>query len=242
MKIAVVTGASSGIGKAIVDTLLQQNWKVYGLSRSNPDYVSDNFVWIESDLSKIDNIESALVNITETKIDLLVSNAGVFLEELATSVSPMSYERIFNVNVLAPMLLVSNLANKLKKATIISVSSVSDRLIEKEYALYCSSKAANTRYFEAVADELKEARVFTLLPDYVDTPMLRTGVGESEFDWASTIKAEDLASFAVDLAQGKTKLESASNIIIVTNGLIEDLESREKLYGFNTDTKELIKL
>lgn len=242
MKTAAITGVSSGIGKAITEILLLRKWKVYGLSRSEPETENENFVWIEVDLTQSDEVARAAKVVKEPAIDLLISNAGVIFEELATQVSKMSYEKMFNLNVLAPMLLVSSLDEKIKRATIISISSVSDRLIEKEYTLYCSSKAANTRYFEAVADELTEAKVISLLPDYVDTPMLRTSVGDSEFDWAGTIKVKDLASFAVNVAENKTELASGSNVIIVTDSLLDDLKSREKLYSYNTDTSKLTKL
>jgi benzil reductase ((S)-benzoin forming) len=242
MKIAVITGVSSGIGKAITEILLNEGWKVYGLSRSKPDISNKNLIWVEADLAMPGEVKNVVGLIVEQRIDVLVSNAGIIFEELATQTSQASYEKMFNLNVLAPMLLVSSLGQKINRATIISVSSVSDRLIEKEHALYCSSKAANTRYFEAVADELRDAKVINLLPDYVDTPMLRASVGDNEFDWEGTIKVEDLAKFAVDIIRHKTQLVSSSNVIIVTNSLLEDLKSREKLYGYNTETGELSKI
>ena len=242
MNIAVVTGVSSGIGKSITELLLNNGWKVYGLSRSKPNIVNNLLVWLECDLAKPSSIANTLKAVTEPTIDLLVSNAGVIFEELPSAVTQETYEKMFTVNVLGPMLIVHALKERFAQATIVSISSVSDRLIEKDYALYCSSKAANTRYFEALAEELKQAKVFCLLPHYVDTPMLRKLEGGTDFDWKGTIKAEDIAKFTLELARGRIGLESGSNIIIVTNSLKKGLESREKLYGFNTDTKELSKL
>ena len=72
--------------------------------------------------------------------------------------------------------------------------------------------------------------------------MLRELQEGRDFDWDGTIKAGDLANFTVELALGKHDIGSGSNIIVVTNSLIEDLENQEKLYGFNTDTQELKKL
>lgn len=242
MKIAIITGVSSGIGQEVAKRLLAMGWKVYGLSRRDPSIQNDAFVWIECDLAQADAIYKSLQLVIEPNIDLLVSNAGVAFEELATAANKDSYEKMFTVNVLAPILVVNSLRSKLAKAVIITVSSVSDRLVDKDFALYCSSKAANTRYFESLADELKDTKVYGLLPDYVDTPMLRELQEGRDFDWDGTIKMGDLANFAVELTLGKHDLESGSNIIVVTNGLIEDLENQEKLYGFNTDTQELKKL
>ncbi len=242
MKIAVITGASSGIGKVTTEQLLAQEWRVYGLSRTKPTISNDSFTWLKCDLAKPDSIAASLTKMTEPSIDLFVSNAGVAFEEPASSATHMSYEKMFSVNVLAPMLLVNALRDKLVSSTVISVSSVSDRLVDKDFALYCSSKAANTRYFEALADELSDARVINLLPDYIDTPMLRELQKGRDFDWQGTIKVEDVAKLIVGIVEDTISVDSGSNIIVVTNSLIDDLQSQEKLFGFNTDTGELTQL
>jgi NAD(P)-dependent dehydrogenase (short-subunit alcohol dehydrogenase family) len=243
MKTAVITGVSYGIGKATTETLLDEGWKVYGVSRSKPAFESERFVWLQCDLSQHEHIAESLKAISEPHIDALISNAGVIYIEDASAVSKISYEKTFSVNVLAPMLIVNALLDKIRHSTIISISSVSDRIAEADVALYCSSKAANTLYFNALADELKEAKIFTLLPDYVDTPMLHgTMDGDKNFDWSATIKPEDIAKFSRDLISRSKALETGANVIIVTEKLKEDLKSVEKLYSFNTDTNELKRL
>ncbi len=242
MRTAVITGVSSGIGKSTTERLLSMDWKVYGLSRRKPDIALKNFVWLECDLSKSVTIQKALRVIDEETVDLLVSNAGVAFEEPASKATQKSYEKMFSVNVLAPMIIVNALREKINEGTIITISSVSDRLVEKDFALYCSSKAANTRYFESLADEMKNAKVYSLLPDYVDTPMLRKLQEGRNFEWNGTIKVSDLASLVVEFSEGKYGLESGSNVIVVTNMLIEDLENRERLYGFNTDTNQMMRI
>jgi len=242
-KVAVVTGASYGIGESIADALLKQGWKVYGLSRTKPKLNVSQFIWLQCDLSKPEQIESTLKLVTESEIGALVSNAGVIEIEKASAVSQSSYERTFSVNVLAPMLLVNALRDKIQSATIVSISSVSDRIPEAEVALYASSKAANTLYFNSLASELKNAKVYTLLPDYVDTPMQHAlSDGNPDFDWSSNLKASDIARMTVDLVSGQRELESGANVIMVTEKLKDDLQSVEKLYGYNTDTKELTRL
>lgn len=243
MKTAVITGASYGIGKSISETLLREGWKVYGLSRSQPATTDEQFIWLKCDLSQADQIAECLQKIEEPTIDALVSNAGVIEIEKASAVSRASYEKTFSLNVLAPMLVVNALHSKITNATIVSVSSVSDRIPEADVALYCSSKAANTIYFNALADEFKNAKVYTLLPDYVDTPMQhRRNDDNQDFDWSATIKSDDVAKLVSDLISGAASVESGGNVIIVTEKLKEDLKSVEKLYGFNTDTNELTRL
>lgn len=243
MKTAVITGSSYGIGHAITQQLLAEGWKAYGLSRTKPAFDSEHFVWIKCDLSEPDKIAKSLEAISEPKIDALISNAGVIEIEMATAVTKTSYDWTFSINVLAPMLLVGALRDKIQEATVISVSSVSDRFPDADVALYASSKAANTLYFNSLAKELKEAKIYTLLPDYVDTPMQhQTSDDNPDFDWSATIKVEDLAQLTSDLLSGKTTVESGANIIIITEALKADLQNPEILYALNTDTKKLTKL
>lgn len=139
------------------------------------------------------------------------------------------------------MLVVSTLRKKIDNAVIISISSIADRIPEPDVALYCSSKAANTLYFNSLASELTHAKAFTLLPDYVDTPMQhRSNDNNKAFDWSATIKSDDVAKLTSDLISGTVLVESGSNIIIVTEKLKQDLNSVEKLYGYNTDANKLI--
>ena len=243
MKTAVITGASYGIGESITEALLKEGWKVYGVSRSKPGFQNERFVWLKCDLSEPAEISDCLRAIEEPMLDVLVSNAGIIELEKASAVTRASYEKTFSVNVLAPMLLVNALRDKISHATVISISSVSDRIPEANMALYSSSKAANTIYFDALADELKEAKVYVLLPDYVDTPMQHQINGDSEdFDWTATIKAGDVARICRDLISGNVSIESGANMIIVTEKLKDDLKSVEKIYGLNVETNELDRL
>lgn len=244
MKTALITGASYGIGAAITESLLGADWKVYGVSRSKPTFESKNFTWLPCDLSNFAQLRGCVADIAEPILDAFISNAGVIEIEMASAVTEQSYSRTFSVNVLAPMLLVHELGGKLTNATIVTVSSVSDRIPEADIALYCSSKAANTSYFNALAQELPNARIYGILPDYVDTPMLHSTMdGENNFNWSTTIKPQDIAELCMGLISDSPKLASGSNIIVVTKALQNDLKSVEKLYSYTTDSdKKLAKL
>ncbi len=243
MKIALVTGSSYGMGEDIARMLLDRGYKVYGVSRSRGDIINANYIWLECDLRKPEDIGRIAACIGEKKIDVFVSNAGVIRLENASKASIDSYNFTFNVNVLAPILLVNRLRDKLGHSVIISISSVADRLPESDYALYASSKAANTLYFNSLAMELTKAKIVTLLPDYVNTPMLHsTSDTDTTFDWSATIQSPDIAELCEKIITQKLTVESGANIIIVTEKLKEDLEDQEILYGYNTDSKKLKRL
>ena len=72
--------------------------------------------------------------------------------------------------------------------------------------------------------------------------MLRNLVDGDEFDWDAAIKVEDFVQMIMETINGKIDVVSSSNIIVVTDGLLDDLKSREKLFGYNVDTKKLINI
>lgn len=243
MKTAVVTGTSYGIGNDILTMLLDNGWKVYGLSRTSPEIQHENFVQMRCDLSKPDEISECMQQISESSVEAFISNAGVISIEMASEVTVDSYNNTFAVNTLAPMLLIHGLKDKISHATIFTVSSLSDRIPEADMALYCSSKAANTSFFNSLALELADARVYSILPDYVDTPMLRGTMGEDKtFDWNATIQPKDIAKICKDILDNTYEIETGSNIIVVTEALKKDLKPIEKLYSYTTGTNVLSRM
>jgi NAD(P)-dependent dehydrogenase (short-subunit alcohol dehydrogenase family) len=154
----------------------------------------------------------------------------------------LNHIKILDLNVLAPIILIGSLRAKLQKSTIISISSVSDKIAESDSVLYCSSKAANTRHFESLAKELQQAKVYTLLPDYVDTPMLRELQSDNDFNWMEALRSKDIANICLELTERAIAAPSGSNIIVVNDALKDDPQSVESLFGYNTDTKTISKL
>lgn len=140
------------------------------------------------------------------------------------------------------MMIVKDLFNKLTNALIINISSVSDRIPDAEFSLYCSSKAASTRYFEAVAKELPNSRTFNFLPTYVDTPLLKTIHKDDGFDFDPILKTNDIVRLIQKIEDGQLDIESGSNIIVVNSNFLEDLENYEKLYSYIADTEKLTKI
>src|SRR3990167_5919839 len=171
MKVAVVTGGSYGIGKSICEALLKNNFKVYGISRTKPSAQNNNFIWIKADLYNYIDIKSLADKIDEKKLDLLVNNAGTYVEELALNFSQGNFHKIFDLNFIAPICITKTLSKKLNNGLVINISSTSDRFAEEGSGLYCSSKSALNIFFDAFAIENKNIKVLNILPDYIDTPL-----------------------------------------------------------------------
>ena len=240
-KIAVVSGASSGIGRSITELLLKNGYRVYGISKDKSDLVHPNFAPIQIDLRESESYNKIASGISEAKIHILVNNAGVAFELNGLDFTVDKFNSIFDINFKAPILLTQALKEKIRGGIVINISSVSDRLVGEGYALYCSSKAAFSKYFEAVALEEKNIKFITFLPSYVDTPLLRKLQDGRDFAWQDIVKPEQVAEFAFSAISNAT-LKSGAKVIIVSNSLKEDFEYNEDLWGYNADIKNLFRL
>ena len=113
MKIALVTGASGGIGSAITKNFLKDGYFVIGQYNNGEDRMTalkkqvqemgfaDYFYAVKADFNKTDDLESLYQNVSKSfkHINALVLNAGADLYKLATDTSESEWEYLFNVNV-----------------------------------------------------------------------------------------------------------------------------------------------
>lgn len=241
-KIAIITGSSSGIGKAITELLLENGYKTYGISRDEGTINNQNFVQIKADLLDFTFYEKVEKIINEPRIDLLVNNAGIIIKQKGLEFTEDIFEKTFGTNFKAPILLTQALKNKLNNSLVINISSVSDRLIGEGSGIYCASKAALNKHFETIALEEKTIKFVSILPSYVDTPLLHKLEDGNDFNWNEVIKPEEVALLVKKIADEEIKVFSGAKIIVVTEALAEDLKYDEDLWGYNVDSQILKKL
>ncbi len=239
-KVAVVSGASYGIGAAITRLLLRKDFKVYGISRTLAKIDDPRYLWIKADLTNQTEIGAIPVQIKEKSINLLVNNVGTAIHEDVLKYSDENFEKIFGLNFKAPIKLTLALYPKLANGLIINISSLSDRFPD---GLYSSSKAALNHYFEAIATEDKSLRVINLLPSYVDTPLLRSlHKDDKDFSWESVNSSEQIAEFVGYVIDNPTRIESGSRVVVVSSAQDDGDYDPEKLWLFITDQKKLTRL
>lgn len=236
MKTAVVTGTSYGLGNEIAKKLVESGYKVYGISRSETKIDSANFCWIEGDLSVTENIEEIASQIKEEKIELLVNNVGTHFEEKVVDFKVESFDKMFGLNFLAPVVVTKALLAKLCGGRVINISSTSDRFAELGSGLYCASKAALGVFFETFAMENPKIKMIHLLPNYVDTPLQRSMEHFDNFDWKQCVAAEKVADLVKDILDEKVEVENNSKIVILNNYSLDADEDPEILYSYNVDT------
>jgi NAD(P)-dependent dehydrogenase (short-subunit alcohol dehydrogenase family) len=103
--VAIVTGASSGIGLGVTQALLERGWRVVGTSRtiskSKELKPAPNLVLVDGEVSKKETavkvVEAALKHFG--RIDLLVNNAGIFIPRAFTDYTEEDYNLVMNTNV-----------------------------------------------------------------------------------------------------------------------------------------------
>lgn len=192
--IAVVTGASRGIGHSIVKSFYDAGWDVYTLARTPFTEVcpwADGIVkHIEVDLSDEKSIKHATDIVIERSGDAglhaLVNNAGISPkaennERLgATHTSLDTMERVQMVNLIAPLMLCRNLTDPLIKAkgAIVNVTSIAGFKIHPfAGAAYAVSKAGLSALTRELAHELgpKGVRVNAVAPGEIETSILSPG-------------------------------------------------------------------
>lgn len=242
IKTAVITGTSSGIGKAITELLLENSYKVYGISRDDGTINNPNFIQIKADLLDSTFYKEIEKIINELHIDLLVNNAGVITKQKGLEFTEDIFEKTFGTNFKAPTLLTQALKNKLNNGLVINISSVSDRLVGEKFGVYCASKTALNKHFETIALEEKTIKFVSILPSYVDTPLLHKLEDGDDFNWSEVIKPKEIALLVKKIIDEEIKVSSGAKIIVVTNALIEDLKYDEDLYGYNVNSQTLTKL
>ena len=212
-QVALVTGASSGMGKAIARALLASGRKVYVAARSADrlaDLAEAGAVPVEFDLADGDAIERAVARITgEGRLDILVNNAGFGLYGSVEDTSPADALGQFQVNLFGPARLTQLLLPTMRaqrSGWIVVISSMGGRIYTPLGAWYHASKHALEGWSDCLRLEVAPfgIRVVVVEPGIIDTgfgdllidPMLRRSTGGPYAPLAGHVAAATRASYA----------------------------------------------
>lgn len=176
----IITGSSSGIGKACTTFFLSKNYTVIGISRTN-NKVHKNFHFIQCDLSQVEDLEKLnFKNLIDHESEIiLINNAGTLGEIKHFDHLKLShFENLNNLNILAPQYLITLLFSSFSSEKIIAIVNISSGAAKRPIAswgAYCSSKAALDMYSETLLIEFKEkninTKIYSVAPGVVDTNM-----------------------------------------------------------------------
>ncbi|MBA3994060.1 MAG: oxidoreductase, partial [Cyanobacteria bacterium DS2.3.42] len=237
-KVAVVTGASKGIGASIAKALAAEGASVvvnYASSKAGADSVVEAIttaggkaVAAGGDVSKSDEAKGIIDAAIKAygRLDILVNNSGVYEFSALDAITEEHYNRIFNVNVLGLLLTTQAAAKHLGEgASIINIGSLVSRITPPESAVYSGTKGAVDAITGVLSRELgpKKIRVNSINPGMVETEGTNSaGLVGSEFEKQAISqtpigrigKPEDIANLAVFLASDESSWMSGELITV----------------------------
>jgi 3-oxoacyl-[acyl-carrier protein] reductase len=238
-KVAVVTGASKGIGASIAEHLAAEGASVvvnYATSKTAADALvaritsrEGKAVAIQGDVSKPDDIKRlfAQTKAVYGKLDILVNNAGIYEFAPLESITADHFHKQFNLNVLGLVLTTQEAVKLMGPAggSIINISSIVGPMPIKGASVYSATKAAVDAVTVALSQELgpRKIRVNSLNPGMVETEGLHA-VGFAESDFRKMLEAqtplgriaqpEDIARAAVFFASDDAGWVTGQTLIL----------------------------
>ena len=164
MKVVLITGASSGIGKSIGEFLIKNNFKVYGTCRNPSNYSDSKINLIKSNINNIDEIHSCVNYIfsKEKSIDILINNAGIGFTGPIEDSDIKDTEKLFNTNFFGPIEMIKSVLpsmRKNKKGLIINMTSIAGYIGLPYRGIYCASKSALEILTESLRLELRDYNI-----------------------------------------------------------------------------------
>jgi NAD(P)-dependent dehydrogenase (short-subunit alcohol dehydrogenase family) len=183
-RIAIVTGASSGIGLGITEALLEHSYCVVGnsrsISKSKDLKPSENLVLVDGDIGKKETavkvVDAAMKHFG--RIDLLVNNAGIYLPKPFTEYTPEDFDTMIRTNVAGYFFVTQQAVMRMreqKSGHIVSISTVltDQPLAGAPISLPVITKSTIPAFSRALAMEFVAdgIRTNTISPGIVDTPM-----------------------------------------------------------------------
>jgi benzil reductase ((S)-benzoin forming) len=237
----IITGSSKGIGKTLVDKLLEKDEnQVIGIARSPYEMAHPRFLNLSLDLSNVkETLKSLDRMMPQGDFDkiVLVNNAGMIgpIEHLG-NMDPKSIHQVFMLNTIAPAILMNDFVHKygsLKEVDrlIINISSGAAKKAIDGWACYSASKSAINMLSEAAVVEAEldatGIRIFSVAPGVVDTYM------QAEIRNADVKAFSTLSKFV-----GLKENQQLSSPLHTASKIIELIDNPSRFKGIHQDVRE----
>ena len=212
----LVTGASSGIGRALAEMLRDRGVGVIGVSR-NPSTLPPGIHPVAADLTRREDIQQLFQQIGE--IDGLVNCAGIAYLARILDGNPADWEEMWRVNVMALTLCCQMAIRHFPRngGRIVNVSSMSGHRVPPTGGFYAPTKFAVRAITDALRSEIKSAglpvQVACVSPGFVDTPLLdhyfrgREEVLQKTRESMTMLAPEDVATAILSILESPPHVE-----------------------------------
>jgi 3-oxoacyl-[acyl-carrier protein] reductase len=189
-KVAIVTGASNGIGRAIAERLAGEGAAVvvnYGKSVDKAKEVvagieskGGQAIAIQADMSKVQEVRRLVHDTIQRlgRLDILVNNAGMFMLKPLVETTEEEYDRIFGLNARGPYFAMQEAGKLIKDGgRIVNISTDGTHMGFAGATAYLGTKGALEQFTKGLSHELapRGVTVNTVSPGFTDTDMLRSG-------------------------------------------------------------------
>ncbi len=223
MKLAVVTGASSGIGAAIASRLLTLGYKVIGISRTldAAKFESENFLALNADLSNEKETLRLCETLKKENAFILINAAGFGRFEPHEELSAKTITNMTFLNLTAPMLLTNTLLRELKKNSgyLINVNSIEAIRASKFAGVYSATKAGLKAFGDSLFEETRRSglSVTNINPDMTESSFYE------ELRFETSVK-EDEKLLASDIADAVEHILKMRKGAVVSDYTIRSLK------------------
>ena len=188
-KVAIITGGSRGIGRAIAQRLARDGASVVINYVRNKDKATELVNAIADTGSKAIALQADVADPSQVKrlfdqsiqhfgkVDILINSAGIRISKKVVELTEDDFDRLFDINLKGTFFACQQAARRMQSgARIINISTTITRTIVPEYSIYAASKAAVDQITRVLAKELGERHITVnaVAPGSIDTDLFRT--------------------------------------------------------------------
>ena len=214
MKTAIVTGASSGIGKAIAEVLVKNGYEVYGIGRNFTEDV--RFHAIVCDLLDEKQYQAMMLSLPK-EIDVLVNNAGCAYYGMHETISDARIHEMIKLNLEIPERMSQHYirALRLRQGLMINVASITGTHPSPHAACYASTKAAMNSFSNSIFEENRKhgVKVTCLIPDMTETNLYRNADFKADENDGCCLYPMDIANVVEQILSQRNGIVAKEIII-----------------------------